>query len=719
MWKRPSPRDAERSRFVRREDEPAFIRPFHQYSLLGLVASGYAAVLGSGRLDVPTALLMLAALGFRAWRVARPPLPAVPARYPRALAILYLGFYPLDYVWISREFVPATVHLVFFIAAILLTTGRTVRELFFLKVIAFLELLAASILSSSLNFFFFLTAFLGFAVATFAGAEIGRSARGRRVVEPSGRRLGLRLSLICACTVAGVLVLTAGLFFVLPRTARAALDRLAPYGVRVAGYANEVTLGAVGEIERRGTPVLHLKVVDGRRPANLRLRGGALAEFDGIRWYNSSRLAEIRRPQAGLLKIAGDDWLRRRARPRFDYQVMQAAAAGDSLFLAGTPEYLRVPGGPVWQVPTGGFRLPGFSLDGLRYAVYAAALPESTGLPPAIPALPAGERNFYLRLPPVDPRVIALTRSVISGARSDETRANLLSDYLRRNYSYSLQALRQEVADPLAYFLIEGRQGHCEYFASALAVMLRLEWIPSRVATGFLGGEENPLTNWTVVRASHAHSWVEAWIPGRGWIVLDPTPPSTDPAASSLWSRAGMYLDAAQTFWQEWVLGYDLDRQWTLAFRMEQSRRGWDFRWLSRLTEGFTSAVGAVSSQTRRHAPLVIVILAVLAVLPWTSRRAYRAAQDLVQRERLRRGQASASDASVLYERLLELLRRRGWDKAPFLTPGEFAASLPAGLTRDRVSDFTRAYNDLRFGAHAAQAARLTLLLDEIEKEPA
>ena len=80
------------------------------------------------------------------------------------------------------------------------------------------------------------------------------------------------------------------------------------------------------------------------------------------------------------------------------------------------------------------------------------------------------------------------------------------------------------MADPLAYFLFERKKGHCEYFASSMAVMLRTLGIPSRVVTGFQSGVYNPMTGWQVIRASDAHSWVEAWIDGRGWTTFDPTP---------------------------------------------------------------------------------------------------------------------------------------------------------------------------------------------------
>ena len=99
---------------------------------------------------------------------------------------------------------------------------------------------------------------------------------------------------------------------------------------------------------------------------------------------------------------------------------------------------------------------------------------------------------------------------------------------------YTLQLSRTVPHDPLANFLFERKQGHCEYFASSMAVMLRTLGIPSRVVNGFRTGEFNDLTSQYVVRASNAHSWVEAYFPGYGWIAFDPTPGRGDAGAHRL-----------------------------------------------------------------------------------------------------------------------------------------------------------------------------------------
>src|SRR3982751_483152 len=118
------------------------IERFFEICLLGMLASGYFAVLGSGFLDLPVAVLVACALVVRVLFLMGIVRLNVPPKLVTILTLLYIGFYPLDYTFVSREFIPATVHLVFFLAVTKLLTARSDRDFSFLRVVAFLELLA-------------------------------------------------------------------------------------------------------------------------------------------------------------------------------------------------------------------------------------------------------------------------------------------------------------------------------------------------------------------------------------------------------------------------------------------------------------------------------------------------------------------------------------------------------------------------------------------------
>ena len=108
--------------------------------------------------------------------------------------------------------------------------------------------------------------------------------------------------------------------------------------------------------------------------------------------------------------------------------------------------------------------------------------------------LPLAVRERYLQLPSLDGRIPALARRWTSPFTTDLERVRSIERRLRSDYGYTLELPSHEVADPLAYFLFERRKGHCEYFASAMTVMLRTIGIPARLATGFQSGIYNPMT---------------------------------------------------------------------------------------------------------------------------------------------------------------------------------------------------------------------------------
>jgi transglutaminase-like putative cysteine protease len=694
------------------------IRRFLEASLLAMLMSGYGAMLSSeglqsGALDVAATALAGVALLARLWMVAVDAIVEIPPRYVDWLTLLYMGFYPLDYLYVSRDFLRATLHLVFFVAIIKVLTASRPRDYFLLKIIAFLEILAASILSVNLSFLIFLVLFLSATVATLASTEILRASARRQLVTRGAGVFGRRLGRLTAMTTLAILVVTSALFFVLPRTARAALERLLPPAQRVSGFASEVTLGQVGELRRQGTAVMHVRFESGFQPVNLRWRGVALAEFNGLKWYNSSRQGKLLQPDKGWLALVDDDERRRPGR-RISYQAFLHNTGTDWLFLAGRVEQLHVADGlVVVETPAGGYRVPFAEPDGLRYDVSA-----TLGEPGANRArIREQDRNFHLRLPPLDPRVMALAQRITAGARTDFDRARAIERYLRNDFRYSLEALDQEVEDPLAHFLFVSKKGHCEYFASSMGVLLRAVWVPSRVATGFQSGSFNPISGWHVVRASDAHSWVEAWVPGEGWLTFDPTPSAPAGGATAL-SRLALWADAASVFWQEWVLGYDLDRQLTLAFEVDQKRRGvstgWSERFSQPLRKLWNGAWRAPDWQWRPWQFALPLALLLLILGPWLRARMLA----WLRLRRLRQGQPAPDDASLIYRQMLMELRRRGLVKPGSSTPAEFARELQPTETAVAVGEFTELYYALRFGGRNQNAARLAALLDRIEKLP-
>jgi transglutaminase-like putative cysteine protease len=696
------------------------IERLFEFMLLGMVATGYLAVAVSGYLDLPTVLLMGAAVAVRALRAAG----AIRLHFSNALVnaatLGYIGFYPLDCLFISKEFLPATVHLIFFLAFTKILTASTDRDYSYIKVIAFLELLAASLLTSGMSFFAFLALFLVFAVGTFASAEIRRATnRPGRIARSGLRRMPLRLCLVAVFIAGGILSITGGLFFVLPRTARAAFQHLVSPRYHLPGFSNQITLGQTGAIKNDSTPVMHVRFLfasrNAPRPETLKWRGVVLSQFDGQRWTRGASGPDERIPveASGIAHLINEgDRPTRDEAERLGYEVRLTNIDADVLFLVGVPEAVTIHAPMMKRSEAGTYRVPLVGAGGLSYVAQSYFRPN--GRLRGSPAhLDAQARKQYLELPPLDPRVAELARRWTAGIQDAFAMAGEIERRLRREYSYTLELPTSAVQDPLADFLFERRKGHCEYFASAMTVMLRTLGVPSRIATGFQSGIYNPISGRQVIRSSDAHSWVEAYFPRRGWITFDPTPPEPSPRTAGLWTKLALYLDAADTFWQEWVLNYDLDRQMALATTVHNSSSN---GWIERAAAALAAwRVRATDVLRRFGAPLAAALIVVALIILYgpAVRNAWRLRRRL---RRVQRGVVEISDATLLYARMLKHLERRGYAKPAWVTAREFAGLLPESDLTPIVDDITSLYHDLRFGGKRDAGPRMIALLAQLEK---
>ena len=702
------------------------VERFFQFSLLGLVSSGFLSVAGSGYLDAVTITLTTAGLLLRALLICGLVRLQLSGRATNIATLAYAAFFVADYFLLSREFLAATVHLLFFLAVMKILTATSNRDYLYTAVIAFLELLAGAILSVNFNFFLFLALYLLFAIATLTSGEVRRCLLQSAVTaRPPPPRLYPRLGLLTALVTSGILILTTALFFILPRTAEAAFSHLIAHRIFLPGFASQVTLGQIGRIQTSSRPVMHIRIWSALPVGPLKWRGAALTDFDGKRWTSPNRApARIDIDHEHVVLSPGG--LRPPGR-RINFHVDLEPIENDALFFAGTPETLDLPARSLSISDTSTVRLGHPLSQGFHYDAWSLLDEPPETAPPLYPApvLPLEARQRYLQLPPLDARIAALARSFAGDAPTDLLRTRAIERRLRTDYLYTLDLPDRESADPLADFLFTRKKGYCEYFASSLAVMLRSEGIPARLATGFQSGVYNPVSGLWLVRASDAHSWVEAWIPGRGWSTFDPTPPDLNPPGMALLARLALYLDATDTFWQEWVVAYDLTRQGTLAFRLEQSALGMGSDWvdeLHALRTAWEQHAGAWWSArwlavSRRFGAISLGWLAGLAAIGFATGPVVRLLRMRRRVERVRRGQASVADATLLYRRMLQLLAKRGYQKPPWFTPAEFASGLPRTPLGDAVSEFTATYNALRFGGHTAAAPKLSTLLDRLERE--
>jgi protein-glutamine gamma-glutamyltransferase len=689
---------------------------FFELSTLGLVLCGYLAMLSTGTLDLYSSVSVSVGLVYRLVALAG----LLPARFPGWLVGGMTGFaillYPFDIVYWSGDFIQATVHLIFFLAVLKLVSTSDTGDHIARLVLSFLMLLVAAVLSAESIFFVFLLGFLLFSVMAFSSLELHRAFRRNRPVATGSQRLSLRLLVVSGLISAGILAMSTGLFYALPRSAKAALNQFMLQRGASSGFSREIILGRYGELVRNPAVVMRIREipVDGYAPSPgfpVHWRGATLTDFDGRRWTGSMETGELVRVDRQELFLEGPRQ-RRRAGIRAGYHVHLEPDAGEHLFFPGLPEFIRITQPLLVRYPDHSARLPTPTKEAVEYAVFSYFDGEwelAEGRVAALSAtdIPGGRTSDLLHVPDIDERIGELARTLTEDYENPLDKARILSSYLRGNYRYRLETNAAKSADPLSHFLFVSREGHCEYFASALAVMLREIGIQSRIATGFVASEYNPITGWHVVRMSDAHSWVEALLPGRGWFGFDPTPSSRLQPTSQVLARIRIWQDTIDTFWKDWVLSYNFDRQLTLAQMVERSG--------SRVKEISDDFVLALKSRGRaiqeaprgRLTPGILLLLAItLSWWLWRRRRRFAPPRKVLP------------EAALLYQEALGHLDRRGYQKPDWLTSTEFLQSMQGFPGLEPLELFTEAYHRARYSNDSMALETMRSMLPEFQQLP-
>lgn len=725
---------------------PKAIDHYFQLALYLLVLTGFGTLASTGGLDLGTIVLVGAALAFRGYCLAERKNLIMPETWTAPLAVGYVVFFLADILFLSRSFLPATIHLALFALVVRMFSLRRDRDHVLLAILAFLMVLAAAVLTVDSVFLFFFAAFMLTAVAAFVLMEMQRSGRAANIQarhsnDPQEHRhLAFALVRMAPTLMVMILLSAAAVFFLLPRMSAGYLGGYS-FGTDLStGFSDHVQLGQIGQIQQSNAVVMHVQI-DGDKVGQYELhwRGVSLSEFDGHGWKNPYQKAVLDRLPDGVFAV-----------PSYGTRVPPKRTAQGSVVATGPREQLityRVLMEPIgtnvfflapWaQGVKGDFRTlsvdPGGAVynEDVQHAItsYGAesdiSIPSPEQLRSAGQVYPPQVVPAYLQLPsvnPVDPRIPRLAAEVTRNAANNYDRAARIETYLKTRYAYTLQLPRTVVRDPLANFLFERKQGHCEYFASSMAVMLRTLGIPSRVVNGFRSDEFNDITGNYVVRAKDAHSWVEAYFPGYGWETFDPTPAGASGTPQG-WDRALLYLDAMSSFWREWVISYDAAHQFSLGHAAVTGTRGvWErgrhwwrqhyaamLRWARRTQERAShSPKPWIGLGLGAGFALLIVFLAV-GNLPRIAR--------WIHERRLRKHPERSPEqaAAMWYERMARSVARRGVKKLTAQTPREFAKVIPEEILRARVQQFTEVYESARFGKSREDVQKLPELYEEVE----
>ena len=733
-------------------------------SLFFLLLISVSIVATTGKLDGFSslcALLLVLCKGLRLWLGKPAELGARPATF---LVIGYLFFFPVDIVLFSRAFVAnssnpplfaalvAVVHFLLFVMVVRLYSATTDRDALFLAMLSFAGVLAAAVLTVDTTFLLFFFLYLIFAVSTFVSMELRRAGRGA-IAPPFSvaqqareRRFARALALAVFSVSLGAILLGGVLFFLFPRISAGYLGRTSFNPPLGTGFTDEVELGQIGELKKDSTVVMRIETGHPVGYALLRWRGNALANFDGKRWTFPERRNEALSPNVdGWIDVS--EGKNNPSIPGLLYTAVLEPMSTDVLFVPGAAVKLRGnfsgQASSVYGVvrntylfrDSGGTLLnPFHNYTAIRYSGFSRLPnPDVAKLRAAGTTYPDGIADTYLQLPTLDPRIPELAKQVTAQAGTPYDQARAIQNYLRSNrFRYTLILTGKAGDDPLPHFLFETHAGHCEYFASSMAVMLRTLGIPARPVNGFLPGEYNDLGGDYIVRASDAHSWVEVYFPGNGWVVFDPTPDAPEGSAGIL-SQLEKYADFLQLTWDDWVVSYDFGHQAVLTQALQRDSRNWmeaGREWFARKEERGKNWIKSWQFQhasLRYLTPMALVLLLLALRFDVLARLLHRLRLFLQLRSK---PSAAATPllASRMYFELLRVLERRGLVRSESQTPMEFAASLGDGslLVGDAagkfdvprlspaVREFTEIYTQARFGGATCDTSRLRALLTQV-----
>lgn len=466
------------------------------------------------------------------------------------------------------------------------------------------------------------------------------------------------LTATAALSVVTVLMSLA-VFLAFPRLPRTwSGPRLRSSEVQMAGFSDEVSLAEHGS-RIYPNPAVVLRVEFPDRPARsapadaggLHWRGRSYDRFDGVRWSRSRFLPPTARAET-------ETYLSQWGSPFRQHKIYGGPL--DAKILFGLHPIVEIePQSKIRPIALSSGDFSYWGSDAPIYTVLSAARPAAAALRTVPPSGSLPASGFYLQTPnDLSPRFRALADSLVRGHTTRYDRVIAVERWLQTEFRYTLDLPNTAREARLEYFLFQRRAGHCEYFSTAMAVLLRGVGIPTRNVNGFLGGEWNPTGRFLAVTQNSAHSWVEVWFPGYGWVPFDPTPaggglPSLadEVGIGSSWTwPARFWFDGMQHRWYRWVVDYNLEKQ-IAVFRE---------------VGDFFSGDNARSQRSSRLAPLRRLLpwfvgLGTVALLLWFFRP-----------RRIRRRRASRE--TRLYLALRRRYERAGYPKSS--TPLDFLQAL-------------------------------------------
>jgi len=509
----------------------------------------------------------------------------------------------------------------------------------------------------------------------------------------------------------------------------------------LTGFGVEIKLGELGEILENDSPVMSvevLDVVDGqstpRRGTENRWRGVSLDGYRDGKWSRHEF-----RPTEFTIGLRE----RLKGKPLIRQTIKMEPTTSQVLFGLRPICYIFPERRLELIEADGSLYRPDTRAVTIDYVLESFA---DTRLPQPGEQYPSAEYLRQLTTMPaaLKQKLRPIALELVKEIDEDDIQgqAEAIERYLRDSgeFVYSLQMEQTDPSiDPVEDFLINRKSGHCEYFASALALMLRSIDIPSRMINGFKGGDYNEIAGITTVRQKHAHSWVEALIDRTTdseqqpiWMTLDPTPADQRNASvarvGGLANKFYLVTDFIRYIWVFYIVGFNSERQDRFLYApiralIAEALRGFDL--IGKAIRGWLHFPSVESFFSLRG---FLVSFTVLLMLVGLGRLVVWLVQRLLRRLQGPKGEDSSGLAAIqFYRRLVRLLAEYGLDRPPAETPLEFARRAAVFLSghgsgTETVADVPAivvdAFYRIRFGEHTIREDdfdRVNARLDALE----
>ncbi len=464
----------------------------------------------------------------------------IPASLMRWLAIAYVPFYVIDAAFVSRSAIAASTHLVLFIAAyqpIESSHRDNQAQRILTAALIFTASLATSTHLAIVPFVVVFAFFMFRQLMDLSHLETARAIGVQYAEAASGRAAGFYL--------VGAFVIGALLFPLLPRLRNPIVRGLTgPLPGATTALSDTINLNQRRVTPNDATVVARVWLDHGARPffTPIRLRGTIYDRYDNGEWRQPPRGLRIVRKRGDTFLLAKSNGIEREA-------IVEMRAQRGKVFLpVGTVALSGVT--TLYEGPT---QESYFTYDDGSLAMSVRM---------ALQAEPLRLTRMGMAGYPISPAVETLARTIVGDGESPQRRAELIEQYMVRNFRY---VPNPATGTPISLerFLLVERAGHCEYFAAGMVALLNAVDVPARIAGGFYAGQLNPLTGYYALRREDAHAWTEVW-DGTRWLTFDSTPPSLRPGAVQM-NPVRFYMaafaDSLTFFWDRYVLTFGLGDQ--------------------------------------------------------------------------------------------------------------------------------------------------------------